>query len=91
MENLSCYTAIFLGYSLDKGHMLAIEPNVGEKLFTSEYPNYPESVILRSNPNLPVREKFYSTTDNESSSSDYSSSQDRDTMNKETSDEDGYM
>ena len=40
-ENLSHYTAIFLGHSFDNGHMLAIEPNVSEKLFTSEYPNYP--------------------------------------------------
>ena len=89
-ENLLCYTAIFPGHSLDNGHVLAIEPNVGEKLFTSEYPNYPELVVLWSNPNLPMREKFYSTMDNESSS-DYSSSQDRrDTMSEETSsDEDG--
>ena len=53
-EILSRYTAIFPGHSFDNGHVLAIEPNVGEKLFTSEYPNYSESVVLRSNPNLPM-------------------------------------
>ena len=52
-ENLSRYMAIFPGHSLDNRHVLVIEPNVGEKLFTSEYPNYPELVVLRSNPNLP--------------------------------------
>ena len=89
-ENLSRYTAIFPGHSFDNGHVLAIEPNVGEKLFTSEYPSYPESVVLRSSPNLPVREKFYSTTDNESSSSS-SSSRDTTTSEETSGDEGGYV
>ena len=89
-ENLSRYMAIFPGHSFDNGHMLAIEPNVGEKLFTSEYPSYPESAVLRSNPNLPVQEKFYSTMDNESSSSS-SSSRDTTTSEETSGDEDGYV
>ena len=57
-ENLSRYTAIFPGHSFDNWHMLAIEPNVGEKLFASEYPNHPESVVLRGNPNLLCEKSF---------------------------------
>ena len=52
-ENLSRYAAIFPGPSFNVSHVLDIE-NENEKLFTSDYPTYPESVVLRSNPNLPV-------------------------------------
>ena len=73
--------------------MLDVE-NENEKLFTSDYPTYPKSVVLRSNPNLPVREKFYSTTtDNETSSSD-SSQESTSVDGKEsttTTDKDSYV
>ena len=55
--------------------MLTMELNVGNQLFTLDYPRYPNTINLMDNPNLPVKEKFYSTDDNNisSSESDYSS------------------
>ena len=67
-ENLSRYTLIFPDYSIDKGNVLRVD-TIGRNLFTSEYPKYPDSQRLAVDPNLPVKEKFYSTNDNSSSSS----------------------
>ena len=52
-KNLSRYAAIFPGPLFNVGHVFNVE-NENKKLFTSHYPTYPESVILRSNPNLPM-------------------------------------
>ena len=53
LKNLSRYTAIFPGPSFNVGHVLDVE-NENEKLFTSDYPTYPKSVVLKSKPNLPM-------------------------------------
>ena len=58
---------IFPHYSIDKGNVLRAD-TIGRNLFTSEYPQYPDSQRLAVNPNLPVKEKIYSTNDNSSSS-----------------------
>ena len=36
-ENLSQYAAVFPGYSIDKGNVLTLEPNMGNQLFTLDY------------------------------------------------------
>ena len=55
-ENLSQYAAVFPGYSINKGNMLTVELNVGNQLFTLDYPRYPNTLDLMDNPNLPVKE-----------------------------------
>ena len=45
---------------------------MSNQLFTLDYPRYPYVINLMDNPNLPVKEKFYSTDDNITSESDYS-------------------
>ena len=62
-ENLSSYMVIFPDYSIYKGNALRVD-TVGRNLFTSEYPKYPDSQRLAVDPNLPIKEKFYSTNDN---------------------------
>ena len=66
-ENLLRYTVIFRDYSIDKGNILRVD-TIGRNLFTSEYPKYPDSQRLAVDPNLPAKEKFYSTNNNSSSS-----------------------
>ena len=90
-ENLSRYATVFPGYSIDKGNMLTMEPNVGNQLFTLDYPRYPNALNLMDNPNLPVKEKFYSTDDDDitsSSESDYYSSYNSSTAADEEEEQD---
>ena len=55
-ENLSRYAAVFPGYSIDKGNVLTMEPNVGNQLFTLDNLRYSNTLNLLDNPNLPVKE-----------------------------------
>ena len=92
-KNLSRYAAGFLGYSIDKGNMLTVEPNVGNQLFTLDYPQYPSAINLMDNPNVPAKEKFYSTdedniTSRESDYSSYNSSSSTDEEKKQDNDND---
>ena len=77
--------------------MLTVEPNMCNQLFTLDYPQYPNTLNLMDNPNLPVKEKFYSTDDDDitsSSESDYYSSYNSSTANEEEeqdNDNDSYV
>ena len=57
---------------------------MGRNLFTSEYPEYPDSQRLAVNPNLPVKEKFYSTDDNSSMTDDEDDSDSNNNNNNST-------
>ena len=69
-ENLSRYAAVFPGYSIDRGNVLDVGKHMSDKIFSADYPQYPLLKSLMVNPALPVEEKFYSTNDDESTSSD---------------------
>ena len=98
-ENLSKYAAVFPGYSIDQGNMLDIGKHMSDKIFSADYPQYPLLKSLMVNPALPVEEKFYSTDNDESTSSDegditsYSSYNDDDEMNddRDTNNDDSYI
>ena len=74
--------------------MLTGELNVGNQLFTLDNPQYPNTISLIDNPNLPVKEKFYSTDDDNitGSESDYSSyNSSSSTDEEEEQDNDSYV
>ena len=71
---------------------------MSDKIFSADYPQYPSSKSLMVNPVLPIEEKFYSTDDNKSMSSDKGditsySSYDDDEMNdnSDTNNDDSYI
>ena len=70
---------------------------MSDKIFSADYPQYPSSKSLMVNPVLPIEEKFYSTDDNKSMSSNGDitsySSYDDDEMNdnSDTNIDDSYV
>ena len=63
--NLSRYMAVFSDYQVDHGNVFEPRPDFGRSnIFSSDYPPYPGAQKLCKNPNLPVKDKEYSSDNN---------------------------